>query len=65
MITNLLNELKETWGFTEDQLVDIRDTLEVFGNSCYSLGANDGTLMAQIEISKRFYAKNSDLDGYE
>lgn len=35
MIEQILMEIKETWGYSTEELNDIREKLEEFGNSCF------------------------------
>ena len=53
MIENYLQELKETWGYTTEELNDIRECMEEFGNSCYELGVEDGR--KQLDIESEYY----------
>jgi hypothetical protein len=41
MIETLLKELKETWGYTTEELNDIRSKMEDIASSYYWEGIND------------------------
>jgi hypothetical protein len=41
MINQLLQELKETWGYTTEELNDIREKMEELSNSAFWEGYNE------------------------
>jgi len=41
MITSILKDLKETWGYTSEELNDIREKLEELSNYYYVDGYTD------------------------
>jgi hypothetical protein len=43
MIEFILKELKNTWGYDTEELNDIREKLQDFGESCYWTGFEDGS----------------------
>jgi protoporphyrinogen oxidase len=64
MIKQTLKELKETWDLTTEELEDIREKIQEFGYSSYSLGYQDGIEFRSDEIEKYYkgfaYGKKSD-----
>jgi hypothetical protein len=40
MITNLLRELQQTWGYTTEELIDIREKMEELAASSFQEGYN-------------------------
>ena len=67
MINQILDRLNKNWGLTTEQLQDIQDELETFGNDCYWKGVNDESseeIFAEYNTGF-MYAKKSDMDGYE
>lgn len=50
MIEALLKELKETWGYTTEELNDIREKLSEFGESCYWTGFEDGSNDKEYDV---------------
>ena len=65
MITQLLKELQDTWGYTTEELNDIEEKMKEFGNSCFWEGYAEKNDELDKNISPSFYAKKSDMDGYE
>jgi len=53
MIKKLLRELQETFNYTEEELNEIQEAMEEFGNSCYDLGFKDGC--KQFDIEQEYY----------
>lgn len=65
MIEQLLQELKDTWGYSTEELNDIREKLEEYGHSCYWLGYHDKCDEVDQYYKGFAHAKKSDMDGYE
>lgn len=42
-IDELLKELKETWGYETEELLDIREKMEELANTCFWEGYNEAT----------------------
>lgn len=53
MITKLLKQLQLTYDYTQEELNDIQEAMEEFGNSCYDLGFKDGC--KQFDIEEDYY----------
>jgi hypothetical protein len=65
-----LNELRETWGYETEELNDIREKMEELANSCFWEGYNERSGESENIVEDcfptcGFYAKKSDMDGYE
>jgi len=65
MITQLLKELQDTWGYTMEELNDIEEKMKEFGNACFWEGYAERGEEASNCTPLSFYAKKSDMDGYE
>jgi hypothetical protein len=60
MIEKILKQLSETWGYTTEELNDIRSKLEEFGNSCYIQGVADTNGEAKSMNMLWCYGKKED-----
>jgi hypothetical protein len=61
MITRLINDLKETWGYETEELNDIREKMEELANMSFY----DGFAEASKNNGVGVYGKKSDMDDYE
>lgn len=60
LIDTLLQEIFETWGYTTEELNDIREKMEELANSCFWEGYHE----ASNEEAKAFttYGKKEDFE---
>ena len=55
-LENAIKELKDTWGYTVEELNHIREVMEEFGSDCYLQGIRD----SEEEIPSFVYGKKED-----
>jgi len=65
MIEQLLQELKDGWGYDTSELSTIREKLEEYGHACYWLGYNDRGEEVTAYYAGFANSKKSDIDDYE
>lgn len=63
MITQLLSELKKEWGYTTEELNDIREKMEELSSSCYWDGYNDRASRGESDAYTFYsYGKKEDWE---
>ena len=64
MINQILKYIEKTWGYTNEELDDIKEQIQEFGYSCYDFGYREGIDQRFEEIEKYYngfgYGKKSD-----
>lgn len=63
MITNLLRELQDEWGYTTEELNSIREKMEELAGSCYWDGYNDRASRVDSDAYTFYsYGKKEDFE---
>jgi hypothetical protein len=62
MLEQLLKQLYETWGYSTEEIDDIREKMQDLGKSCYDQGHTDASMLSR---HKSLYGKKEDMEFYD
>jgi hypothetical protein len=62
MLVQLLKQLYETWGYSTEEIDDIREKMQDLGKSCYDQGYTDASMLS---MHKSLYGKKQDMEFYD